>query len=149
MFGKPVYAKNEENLIDAVGADINISTTTPFSFTLRKCSNAYKSDRSDYKAKLDKFTAMGIQVTDYVYEKNHIDNGLHCHGIMQVPKKFNMKKFRTRGWHIRLDEIYDNAGWLAYITKEAVLEIPELPDNLSDVSDVLEPQIKIPKIKLF
>lgn len=126
------------------GLYIAASSTTPYAFTLRKVTNAQKSNKADYITKFEKFKKMGIQITDYTFEKNHTNTGIHSHGVMQVPKSFSMKRFRTRGWHIHLDEIKDHAGWLAYITKENVLEsqllLPESPKD---------PDFKMPTQRLF
>lgn len=141
--------------------ELTTSTTTPFAFTLRKVTKAENSTKSDYALKLQKFKDMGVQITDLSYEKNKTNSGLHCHGTMQIPKKFNMKKFRTRGWHIKLDEIYDYWGWCQYMTKEGSLETPSLnpivdPDTAgaksdSDTDERIEDEfkLKVPKCKLF
>lgn len=123
--------------------EICSSSTTPFSFTLRKTAHADKSVRKDYELKLQKYKDIGITISDHAYESNHTNNGIHCHGVMQIPKKFDMKRFRSRGWHIKLDEIYDYAGWLCYITKESTLESIKVDDSPQD------PSFKMPLKRLF
>lgn len=156
------YEDDDHVLPVTGGLYLVTSPTIPYSFTLRKVTNAAQSTKSNYVGKLQKFKDMGVQVTDLVYENNVVNSGVHCHGTMQVPKKFNMKKFRTRGWHIKLDEIYDYAGWLSYMTKQNILEqnysvsqasealpVPQgFTDSDLDQEDT-EPQIKLPKCKLF
>lgn len=116
----------------AYEAEIIISVTTPYSFTLRKTTDPNESSMDDYKTKLAKFSNMGISITDHVYENNIVNNGIHCHGVMQIPKKFNMNRFRTRGWHIKLDEIYDRPGWDAYMAKQQILEQNETDTPTDD-----------------
>lgn len=126
---------------------LNSSLTTPYAFTLRRTTTKVDLTREIYEAKLSKIRDMGINITDHVYETTA---GLHCHGVMQVPKKFYMKRLRTRGWRIQLDEIYDYAGWLAYITKEHML-VSIVPNKVSDpVTDSpKDPDFTMPRKKLF
>lgn len=134
---------SEYDMSQNFSTEIFTSTTTPFSFTLRKVTNAAKSTKEDYKTKLQKFKDMGIAISDTVYERNEVNNGIHCHGVMQIPKKFNMKRFRTRGWNFKADEIYDYAGWLSYMTKQNVLE------SVFSEDEPVSPCFKMPTAKLF
>lgn len=146
--------KNENsNLTEMI---LQRSTTIPFSFTLRKSTNVAKSTEKDYMYKFDKFKDMGIELTNYVFEKNHANAGIHMHGTVSVPKKFNMKRFRTRGWHMHLTEIYDKGGWDQYCSKEQMLaHIDELGpiDTISSKDDESEDYslvgFTMPKHKLF
>lgn len=135
------------------GIYLEPANTSPFSFTLRKASNAAKSTKKDYLYKLSKFKDMGITITNMVFENNHTNAGIHMHGTMSVPKKFNMKRFRTRGWHLSLKEIYDNFGWDMYMMKEQYLSasptVGPVPEGLDADSVEVPPQIKIPKKRLF
>jgi len=115
------------------------SETTPFAFTLRK--SKFPRCKSDYVDRMAKIEELGCSITDHVYESTA---GLHLHGIIQVPKDFNHKKLRVRGWRIQLDEIYNYAGWLSYITKECNL----IQHHVLDAIDQQE-NVVIPIKKLF
>lgn len=125
--------------------EIQESETVPFAFTLRKTKQPVS--KADYEAKLGKINALGCNVTDHVYES---EAGLHCHGVIQIPKDFNKIKLRTRGWRMYLEELYDYAGWLSYMTKQNILET-----NTPDVwwykssDSPRDPDFKMPKKRLF
>lgn len=87
----------------------------PFAFTLRRTNKKNGVSKDDYEKQLDKLSQKnGIKVVDKKYE---MEAGLHCHGILEVPTKFNFKKLRVRGWNILCKEITDLAGWVRYINK--------------------------------
>lgn len=89
--------------------------THPFAFTLRRTNKKGGVSIDDYKKQLDKLcTKNGITLVDSKYE---MEAGLHCHGIFEIPTKFNFKKLRVRGWNMLCKEITDLAGWLRYINK--------------------------------
>jgi len=112
------------------------SDTTPYSFTLRKVKSPTQVCKEDYDAHLAKFTSQGVKLYDRVFENT---SGLHCHGTLGVPKKFNMKKFRVRGWSMVMCEVYDSWGWTQYLLKDqAPTKDVNDPDN--------DP---LPKRKLF
>lgn len=130
--------------------DIVYAPTTPFAFTLRRVKMPVILQ--DYTDRLEKIKELGIKITDLAYE---MTGGIHCHGVMQIPKTCNgliKRKLRVRGWRIQLDELYDYAGWLSYITKENALQrlnISDVNDDNEDCSDT-EPECKVlPKNKLF
>lgn len=67
--------------------------------------------------------------------------GLHMHGILEIPKAYNKKKFfRVRGWNIKLEEIYDLEGWKYYMLKEQHCQ--EQFDDESWIDDQPSPEIK-------
>jgi len=94
--------------------------------------------------RLAKIEELGCSITDHVYESTA---GLHVHGIIQIPKtckNYVHRRLRVRGWRIQLDEIYNYAGWLAYITKECNLVQHQMLDAL-----VHQENVVIPLKKLF
>lgn len=144
-FKKPDYFTMEETptLDDFTegGLEVKSSVTVPYCFTLRKVTNAGKSDQNDYLFKFEKFNRLGIDVSEWVFEKNHTNAGIHAHGVMQIPKSFQLKRLRTRGWHLHLDEMNNKAAWDAYCSKEQILNQEE--------SEELEPCFKMPTKRLF
>lgn len=138
--------------------EVQDSETTPYAFTLRKTKQPVQIE--DYVIKLDKIRQLGCEITDHVFEH---EAGLHCHGVIQIPKDFKKIQLRTRGWRLQLDELYDYAGWLAYITKSNMLEeldkswlkqveqeiIDKHHNDQVEVDLSLPPGFRIPKKKLF
>lgn len=122
------------NFEDCKDYNITLAQTTPFAFTLRKTKLPVVKE--DYLNKLAKIEKLGCEITDHVYESTA---GLHVHGIIQIPKSFDPKRLRVRGWRIQLDELYDYAGWLSYITKEAVLNEHKILDALEHEEDIVIP----------
>lgn len=113
------------------------SVTTPYAFTLRKVGKKADDIYGQYVAKLVQLQDLGVKITDNVFEHK---GGVHMHGIMQIPKKFLMKRLRSRGWKLHLDEIYDLAGWQAYLAKEQILKEPDTEPD---------PDFKMPTGRLF
>ena len=102
---------------------------TSWAFTLRKTStkkgNPTQGDYDDHIIKLIANTE--VSQTKWCFERK---GGLHMHGILEIPRFFNMKRFRVRGWKMHLEEIYDLIGWHAYMAKEQLIKIHE--DELSE-----------------
>lgn len=69
----------------------------------------------DYKMHIQKLCSKGPELKDMEFETT---SGLHCHGIFIIPEGFNMKLLRVRGWHLMIEEIYDEDGWIRYIRKD-------------------------------
>lgn len=136
------YGNNKTSIEESQDIQINESAVTSFAFTLRKTK--LPATQKDYVSKLSKIKDLGCIITDHVYE---YEAGIHCHGVIQIPKDFNLIKLRTRGWRIQLDELYDYAGWLCYMTKQNILETISPPED--EQSEDTPPQIKMPKCKLF
>lgn len=88
-----------------------------YSFTLRKTKDNKNSKESDYEAYLTKFRIHGVHINMCYFEHT---SGLHCHGIMDVPSEFNMKKFRIYGWNMKYDLIYNYTEWVNYCMKDII-----------------------------
>lgn len=166
----------QEYILDNT-CEINSSNHTPYAFTLRRVLSPENSTLGDYFRKINKWRAKGVVLQRHVCEHNVVNTGFHIHGIFLVPKKFNMKQFRIRGYHTYLDELYDKSGWDAYMSKEQILdqsgyglsderensplpkpkecprrgvaESPRLTEDQLCDECIEECQIKIPKYRLF
>lgn len=91
-----------------------------YAFTLRKCKSPSKMTEELLLEHLEKMcNKTSSSLIDYVFEK---EGGLHMHGIIQVPKKEGLYHFRCRGWHMHLEELYNEAGWRYYMMKAQRLE---------------------------
>jgi len=96
------------NLIEAVARQ--------YAFTLRKTSLKKQPTPEDYFQHIEKWTCAGLcEIVDNVFE---YEAGIHMHGIMEIPKRVDLKRFRVRGWNIKLEEIYNLDGWRYYMLKE-------------------------------
>jgi len=92
------------------------SDKTSYGFTLRKTSFKQGTPNIEmYEEYLKKVSNLGCIVVHKVYEYT---SGLHVHGVITVPKKLNKNRFRIRGWNMRLDELYDELGWIQYTMKD-------------------------------
>lgn len=131
-------SKEESVALQKGSLKVTRSNTVPYAFTLRKVGKRPVDIYGVYAAKLGEFEDLGLSVTNNVFEHK---GGVHVHGVMQVPKGFKLRRIRVRGWRIQLDEIYDMAGWQAYLAKEQILREPD--DTPPD------PDFKMPKVKLF
>lgn len=100
---------------------IGRSSVLSYAFTLRKTSTKKgQPTQEDYQVHIDT-----LCLTTKSYKKEVVferTGGLHMHGILEVPKRCFMNKFRIRGWKMHLEEIYDYDGWKRYMAKEQVLK---------------------------
>ena len=76
-----------------------------------------RPETTDYQSFFDRCEKFGVKIT-HKYPEYDSKGKLHIHGIMQIPKGFYRKKICMDGLHIKLVEIYDEAGWKRYITKD-------------------------------
>lgn len=98
--------------------EINTSTTKAFAYTVKALGTDKDPNYDLFFNKLDRFN---IQVEFKVSERDS-KGKLHYHGILYIDKGFFRRRLTTRGYHIKLDEIYDREGWLRYIHKEVNIE---------------------------
>jgi len=111
-------------MTNVINLAIEWSDSIPFAFTLRRTNlkNGMPT-QEDYQVHVENLIrSTDVKVTNYVYERT---GGLHMHGIFQIPKKFNLKRFRIRGWKMHLEEIYDYDGWKRYMAKEQIIKYHE------------------------
>lgn len=97
---------------------------TSWAFTLRKTSTKKgQPTQENYHDHIIKLIAdTPVSQTKWCFERK---GGLHMHGVLVIPRGYNMLKFRVRGWKIHLEEIYDLIGWHAYMAKEQLIKIHE------------------------
>lgn len=93
-------------------------TTKTYGFTLRRVSLSVPITQDLYREHIQNMECTSndeVCFSEVVFE---LTGGLHAHGIVSVPEKYYLNKFRIRGWKLHLEEIYDKAGWLKYIKKD-------------------------------
>lgn len=100
--------------------EVELSEKRQYAFTLRKTTNPKTVSPQDYLDILNMWEEMlDTGIIHYVFEES---KGLHMHGIIEIPKHVNLIKFRRRGWHVKLEELYNEAGWRYYLLKEQRLK---------------------------
>lgn len=119
-------------------------------FTLRRCKEPEKVTEKLYVSHLERLcNRLGLKIEHLYFEQTH---GLHCHGTFSSAKPIQEKQLRTRGWNLKLENIYDLKGWFNYITKDIpdlmVVELPMEPEPDTPLDDNTEENIKLTK-KLF
>jgi len=120
--------------------ECSVRSHVVYAITMRKTKNPSKVTELDYARQMTYFSeSMQCIFDDVVYETT---SGLHLHGIVRVPICYPFTRFRVRGWSIRLEEIYDLAGWLKYIRKDQLLE-----DD--GIDSPIDNDFKMPTKKLF
>jgi len=117
-------------------------TSVPFNsygFTLRK-TKLENVTETTYRNHLSR---LPCSVNGIVFEQ---ESGLHCHGVMLVPKIINIHTsvlFRFRGWHLHLVDLYDPLQWDLYLNKHQ-------PSPTIDMVDTPEEEVfNPPKKSLF
>lgn len=96
--------------------DINKAPARQYAFTLRRTNLKQIISPETYFQHVEKWTNAGIcTIIDSVFEQA---SGLHMHGIIEIPKHVPMRRFRVRGWNIKLDELYNEEGWRYYMLKD-------------------------------
>lgn len=94
----------------------NRSQDVAWSFTVKKLGGQHSEvSIIDYTDVINKFKTLGF-IKDIESEDD--SNGrVHIHGIILLRKGFYRKRLTTPGFSIRLDEIYNEQGWVNYIYK--------------------------------
>lgn len=109
------------------------SEQVSMSFTLRR-TNLKKGQptEGEYFEQVEKLCERtGSRLHDYVFEK---EGGLHMHGILEVKRNINMLKFRTRGWKMYMEEIWNYLGWHNYMQKEQLLQYEDMDTDTSPLA---------------
>lgn len=106
-----VRANEEVKLVEMV-----TSNQQAWAFTIKKTGrNLTDVKIEDYALIIDKFNKAGF-IKD-IAKENDSKGVLHLHGIILLRKGFLRKSICLNGFHVKLVEIYDENGWLGYITK--------------------------------
>jgi hypothetical protein len=100
-----------------IDGEINIYKVEqqPYAFTVKRIFKPKEVTDSDYLDIMAKWSHFGL-IKCYEFEKD--SHGiLHIHGIILLRKGFYRKKLVIKGYSTRLDELYDETGWMRYIGK--------------------------------
>lgn len=92
------------------------SSSRQWAFTCRRTTSPAIVTREQYVNHLQTLTdKMSCKIIDFVFETT---GGLHMHGIIEIPKAIDPIRFRVRGWHWYMEELYNEDGWRYYMLKE-------------------------------
>lgn len=98
--------------------EITKSQSLAFAYTIKKLNKTNQPpSQGDYDVFFKKLSKFNITVEYKISEldsKGHI----HYHGILYLDKGFYRRKLMIKGFHMKLDEIYDKSGWVKYIHKD-------------------------------
>lgn len=122
--------------------DLIVNHFTMYGFTLRRVTKnkpITKELYADHLLHISNYGAL-CNFTNIVFENT---SGLHCHGVVKIFKSTSLKRFRVRGWNIRLEELYDPLQWDLYLNKNQDELLPDMIDP-PDPDD-----FKFPMYKLF
>lgn len=120
--------------------ELQKSVVRSYGYTLRKVKDPQKAGQEDYfnhVKRIEKLPGVSFEGMP-VFENS---SGLHCHGVVRISKGLDLKRFRFRGWHMKLVELYDPQGWYQYLNKDQDELLPDMIDPPDD-----EP---LPTKKLF
>jgi len=106
--------------------DILTSNKLAFAYTVKTLGKSI--DYEPFFNNLDKFN---IKVEYKIKEKDSLGKN-HYHGIFYLDKGFYRKRLIIKGFHIKLEQIYDKAGWIKYIHKDCEFHTLELMTNEKD-----------------
>lgn len=108
---------------------------TEVAFTLRRTKEPHLANQKMYLDYIGRLTrTLGADIQKVEFEETA---GLHCHGIFAVPDMIDRKRFRTRGWHMELKDIYNKQGWEDYCEKDKP-DTPIEDDPLRHGEDKIE-----------
>jgi len=118
LFSQTNLIMSEDDVWDL---EVEDAQSQSWAFTLRKTTLKLGPIGQDkYKQHIENLCRGTSSVLNsFVFEYT---NGIHMHGILEIPKNAKMFRFRTRGWRLHLEEIYDYAGWNRYMMKEQHLQ---------------------------
>jgi len=86
-----------------------------WAFTVKKLGKG-KVTLESYVDVIGLFNKYGfIKKAEYERDSRGV---LHVHGILLLRKGFLRKKLLLQGFHTKLEELYDESGWVDYIVKD-------------------------------
>lgn len=140
-------------MTEEYGYEFKKSNLVAYAYTVKVLSN--KTMDPNYEQDVfSRWRKLGVEFDCSVSERDS-KGKLHYHGIIYLRKGFYRRKLVVRGYHMKLEELYDRAGWIRYIEKDLKYkhyeeQAKELSDEL--IEDVMTPRSRrssIPKFRLF
>jgi hypothetical protein len=111
-----------------------------YAYTIKSLGSELEADYEPFFKKLDYFKI----TVEYKIKEFDKSGKSHYHGILYLPKGFFRKRIILKGFHLKLEELYNKAGWIRYIHKDIKWE---------DYEDMEPPEqddlIEMPTKRLF
>lgn len=111
-----------------------------YAYTIKSLGSCTDADYDPFFRKLDYFR---IKV-EYKIKEMDSSGKSHYHGIIYLPKGFYRRRIMCKGFHLKLVELYNKAGWISYIHKDVRWE--DYEDMTAPEQDEL---IEMPTKRLF
>lgn len=111
-----------------------------FAYTVKTLGSAEVTN-ADYEPFFERLKLLNVHCEYKIAEKDS-KGKLHYHGILYLKKGFFRKRISLRGFHIKLEELYDRKGWLKYIYKDVKYE--HLDQQALEIEGDEDSQISIP-----
>lgn len=87
-----------------------------FAYTVKVLGKA-DATKEDYAPFFDKLAKLTIPIEYKILERDS-HGKIHFHGIIYLKKGFFRRRICLKGFHVKLEELYDRKGWLRYIHKD-------------------------------
>lgn len=113
----------------------------PYAFSVKRIINPITVTHESYIPIIELFQKHGtIKAIEY---ENDSRGTPHIHGILILPKGFFRKKLCPKGFHIKLEYMYDEVRWLRYIRKDRQ-DIPDASSKSYGGLYLFESDYKVP-----
>lgn len=99
--------------------DCQNSEFKAMAFTLKKLRDPKNATLENYSDVLQKWMDMGLKIEAAEFERDS-KGILHIHGIVVMRKNFYRMRMKTTDYSLKLRDVYDKSGWIAYINKDKV-----------------------------
>lgn len=86
-----------------------------YAFTIKRVKSPTTVTEQSYAEIIDLWRKMGY--IKYLESEKDSKGVLHLHGVILLRRGFYRKKLCLEGFHVKLDLIYDETGWIRYIQK--------------------------------
>lgn len=84
-------------------------------FSVKLNSKKKHIDSKDYEPFFKKLYHFGRKI--FMIAENDSKNRLHYHGIIHLPIGFYKKNLQCKGFHYKLETVWNMHGWMAYVVK--------------------------------
>ncbi len=114
--------------------DINKTNRKAYAYTVKKLIG-----QDNVEGHYDPFFTYLEKHTDIEFKFPEFDSKgrLHFHGIFHCSKNFYIKRLERSGFHFKVDELYNKAGWEKYIMKDQ--EFTKMPIGPEELTPMQKP----------
>lgn len=115
--------------------EITTANKLAFAYTVKTLGPATVTP-TDYTPFFERLKKFSIEI-EYKISETDKSGKLHYHGILYLSKGFYRKKLCMKGFHVKLDQIYNKQGWIKYIHKEYAYP----PTTVQQMNDQYEDEL--------